>query len=167
MEEYELQLVSANSENQKLQRSADLFQKRFDALQTESTALEVENSKLQKTVDSLRNSLRRLNELEKENTDLETDNHRIDRESKGLHKEIARLKQAIEVLICLFSLFPRSYLGHPLASFFPTRPEHLAGSWLGLSNGAERAGVMDGICAGPISHMKRGRRSFKGTASLG
>ena len=118
MEEYELQLVSANSENQKLQRSADLFQKRFDALQTESTALEVENSKLQKTVDSLRNSLRRLNELEKENTDLETDNHRIDRESKGLHKEIARLKQAIEVLICLFSLFPRSYLGHPLAFFF-------------------------------------------------
>lgn len=118
IEELELQVSSLGAENQKLQRSADLFQvsntaslpsitlrhisicfcqRRVDSVQNESRDLESENTKLHKTVESLRHSLRRLNDLEKENTDLESENHRLDRESKGLHKEIVRLKQAIEV----------------------------------------------------------------------
>ncbi len=124
IEELELQVSSLGAENQKLQRSADLFQvrkpswfhsehsdvyiydflllffllqRRVDSVQNESRDLESENAKLHKTVESLRHSLRRLNDLEKENTDLESENHRLDRESKGLHKEIVRLKQAIEV----------------------------------------------------------------------
>uniref|UniRef100_A0A0P4Y8S8 Girdin n=3 Tax=Daphnia magna TaxID=35525 RepID=A0A0P4Y8S8_9CRUS len=97
IEELELQVSSLGAENQKLQRSADLFQRRVDSVQNESRDLESENTKLHKTVESLRHSLRRLNDLEKENTDLESENHRLDRESKGLHKEIVRLKQAIEI----------------------------------------------------------------------
>ena len=50
-EELELQMVSLSAENQKLQRSVDLFQRRVDAMQCETRDLETENVKLQKTVE--------------------------------------------------------------------------------------------------------------------
>ncbi len=77
-------------------------QRRAESVASETRDLESENSKLHKTAEGLRHSLRRLSDLEKENTDLEADNHRLDRESKGLHKEIARYKQAIEVLTVVY-----------------------------------------------------------------
>ncbi|XP_067943697.1 girdin-like isoform X2 [Watersipora subatra] len=97
LNELEIKQYNSDSEVHKLNKSLELYTKKFDSKCADYDELQKENKELEAMIQTLRLSIRNLERVSEDNQVLEESNSALTQEKEGKEKEIKKLKQSLEL----------------------------------------------------------------------